>query len=167
MRPVKHIGVMFLAMLLPVASMSHQEPAGASTWTAIDWPYPRDGWPAGHAFRCAPSSCGAPAVLTLRVKLGMCNCDTGVRDDLEVDGLSDVDLISSTFVPLAPGTLFQAGALRGRMREYEAVIDGARKRLVGVVLSRGCDVVAASLVTPDRDRRDWTGDFTRLLQNLP
>ncbi len=27
-------------------------------WQEIAWPFPRDGWPAGRAFRCATEFCG-------------------------------------------------------------------------------------------------------------
>lgn len=165
MRLQKHLGVLALALMFPAASLSGQQSV-APTWTAIGWPYPRDGWPAGRALKCSGGPC-ADAILTTRVKLGMCNCETGVRDDVEVDGLSDVDLISPAFVPHGPGQPFQAGGLTGRMREYEAVVNGTRKRLVGLVLSRGCDVIAASLVTSNDVDHDWRGDFTRALKNLP
>src|SRR6185312_14579499 len=56
--------------------------AGAVIWREISWPFPRDGWPAGRAFRC--ESCGG-IELYVRPKIGFCNCDTGVADDDEVD----------------------------------------------------------------------------------
>ncbi|WP_139267499.1 MULTISPECIES: hypothetical protein [unclassified Beijerinckia] len=90
-----------------------------------------------------------------------------MRDDVEVDGLSDVDMISATFDPSGQGVPFQSGPLKGRMREYQTVVDGAKKRLVGLVLSRGCDVIAASLVTPAQSARNWDGDFARLTQKTP
>lgn len=167
MQWAKHIGVVLLVLLLPAASMSDHRPVDPPKWVAIDWPYPRDGWPAGQAFRCSAASCGTDAVLTVRVKLGMCNCESGVRDDVEVDGLSDVDMISATFDPSGQGVPFQSGPLKGRMREYQTVVDGAKKRLVGLVLSRGCDVIAASLVTPEQSARNWESDFARLTQKIP
>src|SRR3954454_1016948 len=30
----------------------------AAAWHEIAWPFPRDGWPAGRAFRCKPALCG-------------------------------------------------------------------------------------------------------------
>ena len=27
-------------------------------WQEIAWPFPRDGWPAGKAFRCGAAACG-------------------------------------------------------------------------------------------------------------
>src|SRR5262245_55900862 len=70
-------------------------------WREIAWPFPRDGWPAGKAFRC--DGCGGDVAISVRPKIGFCNCDRGVADDDEVDRVADVDLISEHFVPLAPG----------------------------------------------------------------
>src|SRR5262249_50676463 len=64
--------------------------AGASQWREISWPFPRDGWPAGRAFRC--ESCGGAlggAEIYVRAKIGFCNCTTGVADDDEVDRVAD------------------------------------------------------------------------------
>ena len=32
--------------------------AGKKRWREIAWPFPRDGWPAGRAFRCDAAACG-------------------------------------------------------------------------------------------------------------
>jgi hypothetical protein len=153
-----------LGILFPAASFSERASTVPLTWSVADWPYARDGWPAGRAFACRGTSCPREAILTVRVKLGMCNCGTGVRDDAEVDALSDVDLISSAFTPDGPGAVLQSGRLVGRIREYHAVIDGKEKRLIGVVLNRDCDVIAGALMTPASDRRDWATDFASLVK---
>src|ERR1700742_1346330 len=59
--------------------------SGAMAWREISWPFPRDGWPAGRAFRCEQASCVAGSEIYVRAKIGFCNCDTGVADDDEVD----------------------------------------------------------------------------------
>jgi hypothetical protein len=56
-----------------------------AAWREIAWPFPRDGWPAGRAFRCDEAGCGADIELYVRPKLGFCNCESGVADDDEVD----------------------------------------------------------------------------------
>jgi hypothetical protein len=123
-------------------------------WQEIDWPFPRDGWPAGRAFRC--DGCGG-AELYVRPKIGFCNCDTGVADDDEVDRVADLDLISERFVPLEPGQPVRIGELAGRSRSYElsmsngaqhravgmAVSSGARQVAVGMAVSHGCDLFVA------------------------
>ena len=72
-------------------------------WREIAWPFPRDGWPAGRAFRCEKESCSGEVEVYVRPKIGFCNCDTGVSDDDEVDRVADLDLISERFVPLEAG----------------------------------------------------------------
>src|SRR5947199_7919293 len=69
----------------------------AAEWREIAWPFPRDGWPAGRAFRCAPALCGEAVELYVRPKIGFCNCDSGVADDEEVDRVADLDLITPHF----------------------------------------------------------------------
>ena len=66
----------------------------AEGWREIAWPFPRDGWPAGRAFRCGAALCGTEVELYVRPKIGFCNCDSGVADDDEVDRVADLDLIS-------------------------------------------------------------------------
>src|ERR1700710_2604228 len=72
-------------------------------WREIAWPFPRDGWPAGRAFRCADNACGDAVEVYVRPKIGFCNCDSGVADDDEVDRVADLDLISERFVPSEAG----------------------------------------------------------------
>jgi hypothetical protein len=123
-------------------------------WQEIDWPFPRDGWPAGRAFRC--DACSG-AELYVRPKIGFCNCDTGVADDDEVDRVADLDLMSERFLPLEPGRPVRIGELSGRSRSYRlsmsngvrhqavgmAVSDGARHVAVGMAVSHGCDLFVA------------------------
>jgi hypothetical protein len=115
--------------------------ASEARWREIDWPFPRDGWPAGRAFRC--DGCGG-AELYVRPKIGFCNCDTGVADDDEVDRVADLDLISERFVPLAPGQPVRIGELAGRSRSYDlSPSNGARHVAVGVAVSHRCDLFVA------------------------
>jgi hypothetical protein len=114
----------------------------AAHWRPIAWPFPRDGWPAGRAFRCDGACEGAE--LYLRAKLGFCNCDRGVADDDEVDRVADLDLISPRFAALAPGEVVQVGELSGRARPYDLDSPGgARHAAVGIALSRRCDLFVA------------------------
>jgi hypothetical protein len=110
-------------------------------WREIDWPFPRDGWPAGRAFRC--DGCDG-AELYVRPKIGFCNCDTGVADDDEVDRVADLDLISEHFVPLEPGKPVRIGELAGRSRSYElSMSNGAHHVAVGMAVSHRCDLLVA------------------------
>jgi len=112
----------------------------AAHWREIAWPFPRDGWPVGRAFRCDGACAGAE--LYVRAKRGFCNCDRGVADDDEVDRVADVDLISPRFAPLAPGEEVAIAQLRGRARRYHlGHSDGAA---IGIAVSRQCDLFVAA-----------------------
>jgi len=119
--------------------------SGAVAWREISWPFPRDGWPAGRAFRC--DACGGEpggVELYVRPKIGFCNCTTGVADDDEVDRVADLDLISPQFAPREAGSAVRVGDLSGRARVYDlAMGDGARHAAVGIALSRRCDLLVA------------------------
>ena len=96
----------------PAISMSASDVEG---WREIAWPFPRDGWPAGRAFRCATEACGGEVEVYVRPKIGFCNCDTGVADDDEVDRVADLDLMSERFVPLASGQGDPVADMPGRI----------------------------------------------------
>jgi hypothetical protein len=113
-------------------------------WREIAWPFPRDGWPAGRAFRCASEACGGEIELYLRPKAGFCNCDNGVADDDEVDRVADLDLISPRFTPIEPGRAIRIADMPGRMRSYGlAMTDGSKHAAVGIAVSRRCDLLVA------------------------
>ncbi len=113
-------------------------------WREIAWPFPRDGWPAGRAFRCDPALCGEGIEVYVRPKIGFCNCDSGVADDDEVDRVADLDLISERFVALEPGKTVQVAEMPGRIRNYSLQMqDGARHAAVGIAVSRRCDLLVA------------------------
>src|SRR6266478_985060 len=95
-----------------VAAYVSARPAAAD-WREIVWPFPRDGWPAGRAFRCDTALCGDEVELYVRPKIGFCNCDSGVADDDEVDRVADLDLISQRFAPLAPGKAIRVADMPG------------------------------------------------------
>lgn len=120
----------------------HYEQKGE--WQEIAWPFPRDGWPAGKAFRCGPAACGAEVELYVRPKMGFCNCDRGVADDDEVDRVADLDLLSEHFAPLAPGQMVRLADMQGRIRAYDLKLSGGlRHTAIGVAVSRRCDLLVA------------------------
>ena len=113
-------------------------------WREMAWPLPRDGWPAGRAFRCRTASCGEGSELIIRAKPGFCNCDTGVTEDAEVDRVTDLDLISRRVTPSAPGKAVRFGEFAGRSRSYDLdLAEGTRQDAIGFALSRRCDVMVA------------------------
>src|SRR3954469_2452320 len=137
-RPLLTALVVTICTLSGVAAYVGARPAGAG-WQEIAWPFPRDGWPAGRAFRCKAALCGETIELYVRPKIGFCNCDSGVADDDEVDRVADLDLISARFEPLAPGNVVQVGGMSGRVRNYRLQMqDGSRQSAAGLAVSRRC-----------------------------
>ena len=117
---------------------------GNADWNEIAWPFPRDAWPAGRAFRCQSAACGEGVELYVRPKIGFCNCDGGVTDDDEVDRVADLDMISPNFVPRAPGKVVRVAAMSGRARAYDLDMpDGSRHAAIGIALSHRCDLLVA------------------------
>ncbi|MGB8400621.1 hypothetical protein [Bradyrhizobium sp.] len=120
-------------------------PPPAERWQEIAWPFPRDGWPAGRAFRCGAASCGDEVEVYVRPKMGFCDCDRGVADDDEVDRVADLDLISERFVPLEAGRVVRLADMPGRIRAYDLkTAEGARHAAVGIAVSRRCDLLVAA-----------------------
>jgi hypothetical protein len=133
-----------LCTLSGVAAYVGARPAVAG-WQEIVWPFPRDGWPAGRAFRCSAASCGDAVELYVRPKAGFCNCDSGVADDDEVDRVADLDLISPRFIALEPGKAVHLAELSGRIRNYRLQMqDGSQHAAIGMVVARRCDLLVAS-----------------------
>ncbi|MEH2512682.1 hypothetical protein V1291_004036 [Nitrobacteraceae bacterium AZCC 1564] len=115
-------------------------------WQDIVWPFPRDGWPSGHAYRCSSASCGSEMEIYVRPKIGFCNCDTGVADDDEVDRVTDLDLISPRFRPLERGQVVHVAGMAGRMRHYSLDMkDGSARQAVGIAVSHRCNLMVAAV----------------------
>ncbi|MEH2602537.1 hypothetical protein V1277_001914 [Bradyrhizobium sp. AZCC 1588] len=113
-------------------------------WQEIAWSFPRDGWPAGRAFRCRGASCGDGIEVYVRPKIGFCNCDRGVADDDEVDRVADLDLLSERFTPIQAGDVISVADMPGRSRAYDLkMTGGTRHAAVGIAVSRRCDLLVA------------------------
>jgi hypothetical protein len=133
-----------ICALSGIAAYVSARPAVAG-WQEIAWPFPRDGWPAGRAFRCGTATCGGEIELYLRPKAGFCNCDSGVTDDDEVDRVADLDLVSAHFRALEPGRAVQIADMTGRIRTYDlAMPDGSKRLAVGIAVSRRCDLMVVA-----------------------
>jgi hypothetical protein len=136
------VAVFALGALTGVAAYENAEPRAAN-WREIAWPFPRDGWPAGRAFRCDGDACGDVEVY-VRPKKGFCNCDTGVADDDEVDRVADLDLMSERFAAREAGQLVRVADMPGRIRAYDLDMqDGSRRTAIGIAVSRRCDLLVA------------------------
>lgn len=120
-----------------------------STFVEIRWPFPRDQWGDGRAFRCAADDCGVEVSLYLRPKIGFCNCDTGVSDEAELDRVSDLELFSPKFFGLTHGDDIKVGWMRGLSRIYQVDIPYAQPRpILAMAFNQACDVMVATIVAP-------------------
>src|SRR5687768_744534 len=116
--PVLALGTA-LAMMLAGDAATVGVQRGAATranFVEVKWPFPLDQWGRGRAFHCAAADCGVDVVLFLRAKIGFCNCDTGVNDDVELDRVGDMELYSPRFIGLADGRPIRVGWMEGRSR---------------------------------------------------
>src|SRR6267154_6817374 len=140
---------LFTAAAVAIATLAgftgyRQAQSDIEGWREIAWPFPRDGWPAGRAFRCATELCGDEIEVYVRPKAGFCNCDSGVSDDEEVDRVADLDLMSERFAPRAPGGVIRIAGMQGRLRSYDLqMADGSRHAAIGIAVSRRCDLLVA------------------------
>ena len=143
MRKLFTAAAVAVGTLCGVAGYDHAR-SDVEGWREIAWPFPRDGWPAGRAFRCATELCGDDVELYVRPKAGFCNCDSGVADDDEVDRVADLDLMSERFVALEAGNAIRIAGMAGRLRTYDlGMADGSRHSAVGIAVSRRCDLLVA------------------------
>ena len=143
--PIIAVAVLAVGALSGGAAYEHGRPRAAD-WQEIAWPFPRDGWPAGRAFRCGIAVCGDDIELYVRPKIGFCNCDNGVADDDEVDRVTDLDLMSERFVPLEQGNAIRVADMPGRSRAYDLrMSDGSRHAAIGIAVSRRCDLLVAAV----------------------
>ncbi|HEX9557547.1 MAG TPA: hypothetical protein VF991_13695 [Reyranella sp.] len=115
-------------------------PTDGAGWRPIDWPFPRDGWPPGRAWRQRDGT-----EVYVRPKLGFCgNCDTGVVTDEEVDRVTDVDLLDERFAPAQEGRRIRITDLFGRARLYRFKLkNGAQQLAEGIAVSYKCDLIVA------------------------
>jgi hypothetical protein len=145
--PVIASAIVLLGALSGAAAYQHVAPRQderTGAWREIAWPFPRDGWRAGKAFRCGAAACGGEVEVYVRPKIGFCNCDRGVADDDEVDRVTDLDLMSEHFVPRAPGDVVGIADMPGRIRAYDLKMsDGSQHAAIGVAVSRRCDLLVA------------------------
>jgi hypothetical protein len=139
---MRRAATMLMAVIALGSGVRASETERVGHWQEIAWPFPRDGWPAGRAFRCIAGACDG-AELYVRAKRGFCNCDTGVADDDEVDRVTDIDLVSPRFAAIAPGSAVNVAAMEGRIRHYDLDMPDGARHAAGLALSRRCDLLVA------------------------
>lgn len=118
-----------------------------SNWHEMDWPFAMDQWGKGTAFHCDAADCGADIAVYLRAKIGFCRCGDGMRDDHDLDRVTDLDLFGGALYAQAPGQAVRAGRMTGRSRPF-AIRDGARRdaTLIAIGVHDNCDALVASAV---------------------
>jgi hypothetical protein len=87
--------------------------------------------------------------VAVRPKLGFCNCSDGVTDDAEVDGATDLWLLSDTYAPVSPGHSIKVAEWNGRTRQYTLSSSSRYRSAAGVALSAGCDLISITLGSTD------------------
>ena len=114
----------------------------ATGWRRIAWPFGRDAFPPGRAWKRDGTE------VYVRPKLGFCgNCDTGVVTDQEVDRVTDIDLFDERFEPMGDGRRVRITDLFGRARLYRLKMRDGKPRLAeGIAVSYKCDLVVAIVV---------------------
>jgi hypothetical protein len=124
-------------------------PTDGAGWRPVSWPFPRDAWPEGRAWRRDGIE------VYVRPKLGFCgNCDTGVVTDDEVDRVTDVDLLDERFAPVQAGNRIRITDLFGRARLYRFKMKNGTQRFAeGIAVSYKCDLVVAVVVGDLADER--------------
>ena len=63
------VALVAIGALSGVAAYEHAG-SGTGDWREIGWPFPRDGWPAGRAFRCDVAACREEIEIYVRPKIG-------------------------------------------------------------------------------------------------
>ena len=137
------------AIALVHAPRQSSAPAVVSkpNWTEVKWPFPMDQWGTGKAFRCAAADCGSEVGLYVRVKIGFCNCTTGVADDEELDRVADFELFTPRQSPVGPGREISVGVMKGRSRGYliaDPAVSSA-KSMLAIAYNERCDVIVATV----------------------
>jgi len=118
------------------------------TWSETEWPFLRDQWGKGQAWRCEGAGCGDDARLYLRSKVGFCDCFNHVDDDDDVDRLTDFDFIGSDrVIPLGAGRKLAVANNPARLRTFR--LEGKERSVhaMAVVVAVDCEARVAMLVS--------------------
>ena len=135
------LGAAIGRMLPSVRVASLDAAALPEGWRATDWPLIKDQFENGLALECLGSGCISLTAVTVRAKIGFCNCLTGVSDDEELDRIGDVPAVSDSYVPVAPGQEISVAGLKGRQRIYSSP---GEPPLLSVAYSHRCDAIAVT-----------------------
>ena len=142
------LGAMLLLAGTAAQSVGLDPAQAPPKFTEIKWPFELDQWGIGHAYRCAPESCGVEVNVYVRAKIGFCNCTTGVSDDLELDRVGDVSLIADKFSGVRAGEPVKVGWMSGRRRLFDVAPPSApHSAALAVAINDKCDVIVATVTS--------------------
>ena len=154
-------GVGYLGGRVLFAPASLLEPG--SVWREAAWPFLRDGWPPGRAFRCDAAQCGEEVLVYARIKAGMCDCVAGVADDDDLERVSDAGLVSPRLAPEGAGDAQDIGGLKARLRRYR--VEGGASLAVWAG-GRNCNAFVA-MATARHELGPRSMDAARALLDSP
>ena len=118
-------------------------------WTEVQWPFPMDHRGSGKAILCKMVDCSTELKISLRAKIGSCNCTTGMADDEELDRMSDLDLVGGEVSPLGAGWPVTIAWMKGRSRAYTLTArNPPGKTAISVAFNDRCDMIVATVVLP-------------------
>jgi hypothetical protein len=115
-------------------------------WVEVKWPFLMDQWGEGAAFRCRAADCGIELNLYLRAKFGFCSSTIGVKDDEELERLSNFDFMDGSFVAVGRGHQIDVAWMKGRIRAYQAVQAGASA--LTAAFNNDSDAMVATILLP-------------------
>ncbi len=119
-----------------------------SGWTERHWPLRIDPWWPSKSFTCPAARCGTDITIYVRIKVGFCNCETGVADDPELERIGDMTLLTKRHMPLGAGRPITVSWLKGRVRHYSIEPGASADGQMGVSygLNDRCDAVVATAI---------------------
>jgi hypothetical protein len=134
-------------------------------WAEVAWPFARDLWGPGRAFKCTAGDCGREIRLYLRAKVGFCNC-TSALDDEMVERVGDIDLLASERAALGAGREFAVHAMKGRSRGYAIAEAGvAAKSALAIAFHDRCDLIVATAAIDSPDPGSLEGTVLQFLNS--
>jgi hypothetical protein len=161
------IGLMVVSAAVVGLGRPMNPAAKQPVWTEVKWPFPLDQWGAGKAFVCISADCGVRVELSIRPKIGYCNCTSGVSDDTELERVSDTDLVSPRTRARGRSNPIKVGWMEGRSRSYWASDAEAGMGLLSVAFNDECDVVVALATFGDGDPATIEPAVTGFLKSTP
>jgi hypothetical protein len=140
-------GALTAALAVFGLTVNEWRDGSAAGWSETAWPFPKDLWSPGKAFRCSAARCGTEVRVFVRTKDGLCSCTAPIADDDDVDRMGDIELVAEKLTPLQPSRPVKVGPMRGRSRIYDLGPRNAMGRsAIAVAVKDRCDMIVATVV---------------------